>query len=70
MKKTKVQQKGQERAQMSRQVLTRQQEAIITRKWEKEIMKVQELIMRKVKANRGKTYVLLGFQSKQFKNSE
>ena len=70
MKKTKVQQKGQERAQMSRQVLTRQQEAIITREWEREIMKVQELIMRKVKANRGKTYVLLAFQLQQFKNSE
>ena len=70
MKKTKVQQKGQERAQTSRQVLTRQQEAIITRKWEREIMKVQELIMRKVKVNREKTYVLLAFQSQQLKNSE
>ena len=70
MKKTRVQQKGQERAQTGRQVWTRHQEAIITRAWEREIMKVQELIMRKVKVNRGKTYALLAFQSQQFKNSE
>ena len=70
MKKTKVQQKGQERAQTGSQVWTRHQEAITTRAWEREIMKVQELIMRKVKVNREKTYVLLAFQSQQFKNSE
>ena len=67
---TKVQLKGQERAQMIRRVWTRQQEVMITREWERKKIKMQEQMMRKIKINRVKTCVLLGFQSRLFKNSE
>ena len=70
MKMTKVQQKDQERAQMIRQEWMRQQEVMITRERERKKMKMQGSMMRKVRINRVKTYVLLEFQSRQFKNSE
>ena len=70
MKMTKVQQKDQERAQMIRQEWMRQQEVMITRERERKKMKMQGSMMRKVRINRVKTYVLLEFQSRLFKNSE
>ena len=70
MKMTKVQQKDQERAQTIRQEWMRQQEVMITRERERKKMKMQGSMMRKVRINRVKTYVLLEFQSRQFKNSE
>ena len=70
MKMTKVQQKDQERAQTIRQEWMRQQEVMITRERERKKMKMQGSMMRKVRINRVKTYVLLEFQSRLFKNSE